>query len=196
MTHVPMRTGPRRRMTTPLGMPPRRRQADGEMTWTVGHDGSTTWPEVTTRRSSTTRRPDGGPPAGRSSTGWSSSSSPCWSPSSCARSCSPTSSSTARRWYTTLHDGDRVFVNKLSYRLHDPQPRRRRRAPRDHGGVRPRPDQAGHRPARRDDRGPQLPGADRRPRARGAVPRSGGRHAGELRRRHWLRSPCPRTTSS
>ena len=23
----------------------------------------------------------------------------------------------------TLHDGDRVFVNKLSYRLHDPQPR-------------------------------------------------------------------------
>jgi len=22
--------------------------------------------------------------------------------------------------YTTLHDGDRVFVNKLSYRLHDP----------------------------------------------------------------------------
>ena len=23
----------------------------------------------------------------------------------------------------TLHDGDRVFVNKLSYRLHDPRPR-------------------------------------------------------------------------
>ena len=29
---------------------------------------------------------------------------------------------------STLHDGDRVFVNKLSYRLHDPEPGRRRGA--------------------------------------------------------------------
>ena len=36
---------------------------------------------------------------------------------------------------TTLHDGDRVFVNKLSYRLHDPESRRRGRAPRDRRRV-------------------------------------------------------------
>ena len=71
----------------------------------------------TTTTRPTTARPAG---AGRSSTGSSSSASPCSWRSSCGRSCSPTSSSTARRWSTTLHDGDRVFVNKLSYRLHDP----------------------------------------------------------------------------
>ena len=73
--------------------------------------------------------------------------------------------------FSTLHDDDRVFVNKLSYRLHDPNRGDVVVLHQITGGVRARPDQAGHRPARRDDRDPQLPGAHRRPGPRGAVPR-------------------------
>ena len=64
--------------------------------------------------------------------------------------------------YTTLHDGDRVFVNKLSYRLHDPNRGDVVVLHQITGAVRARPHQAGHRPAGRDDRDPQLRGAHRR----------------------------------
>ena len=63
---------------------------------------------------------------------------------------------------TTLHDGDRVFVNKLSYRLHDPNRGDVVVLHEINGAVRARPDQAGDRPRGRDDRGAQLCGADRR----------------------------------
>ena len=66
---------------------------------------------------------------------------------------------------STLHAGDRVFVNKLSYRLHDPN--------RGDVVVLHEITGASERdlikrviaPARRDDRDPQLRGLHRRPRA-------------------------------
>ena len=79
--------------------------------------------------------------------------------------------------YSTLDPGDRVFVNKMSYRLHDPESWRRRRAPRDHRCQRTRSDQARHRPAGRRDRDGELRGPDRRPGAARAVSRPDRRHA-------------------
>ena len=59
---------------------------------------------------------------------------------------------------STLHDDDRVFVNKLSYRLHDPNRGDVVVLHELDGAARARPDQAGDRPARRDDRDAQLRG--------------------------------------
>ena len=82
---------------------------------------------------------------------------------------------------TTLADDDRVFVNKLSYRLHDPNRGDVVVLHQLNGTASAGPHQARHRAARRDDRDPQLPGADRRAAARGAVSRPGGGAARELR---------------
>ena len=97
---------------------------------------------------------------------------------------------------TTLHDGDRVFVNKLSYRLHDP----------NRGDVVVLHQISGASERDLIKRVIALPGETIEVRScqvlidgralRGAVPRPRGRHPGQLRRRAGRRSPSPRTTSS
>ena len=93
--------------------------------------------------------------------------------SCCGCSSSSSSPSTASRCSSTLHSGDRVIVNKLSYDLHDPR----------HGDIvvlkdikaslaGARSDQAGDRPARGDGRVPRLPAVHQRPAGHRAVPRS------------------------
>ena len=64
--------------------------------------------------------------------------------------------------YSTLETGDRVFVNKLSYRLHDPNRGDVVVLHEVTGRIGTRPDQAGHRAAGRDGRDVELPGEDRR----------------------------------
>ena len=98
---------------------------------------------------------------------------------------------------TTLHDGDRVFVNKLSYRLHDPNRGDVVVLHEINGGIRPRPDQAGDRPrpARRSRCATARCSID------GVVLDEpyldpAGRHARQLRRRLRRRRPCPTTTCS
>ena len=96
----------------------------------------------------------------------------------------------------TLHDGDRVFVNKLSYRLHDP---RRGDVVVLHD-VEPGLDRDLIKrviaPPRRDHRDAQLRGPHRRRHPRRAVPRPDGGHTGQLRRRHPADAWCPTTTCS
>ena len=97
---------------------------------------------------------------------------------------------------TTLHDGDRVFVNKLSYRLHDP----------NRGDVVVLHEISGASERDLIKRVIALPGETIEvrncevlidgQRARGAVPRPGGRHAGQLRRRDCRRRRSPTTTCS
>ena len=98
---------------------------------------------------------------------------------------------------TTLHDGDRVFVNKLSYRLHDP----------NRGDVVVLHEFDGARPSATSSSGSiALPGETIEvrscqvlidgQRARRAVPRPGGRHARQLRRRHAPVDRARRTTCS
>ena len=72
---------------------------------------------------------------------------------------------------STLHTGDRVFVNKLSYRLHDPNRGDVVVLHELDGGQRTRPDQARDRPRGRVDRDPRLQVyIDEDPNDGGAVP--------------------------
>ena len=97
---------------------------------------------------------------------------------------------------TTLHDDDRVFVNKLSYRLHDP----------NRGDVVVLHQISGTSERDLIKRVIALPGETIEMRncqvfvdgrvARGAVPRPEVRRAGQLRRRRGRRPRSPRTTSS
>ena len=98
--------------------------------------------------------------------------------------------------HSTLHTGDRVFVNKLSYRLHDP----------NRGDVVVLHEVTGATERDLIKRVIALPGEtieirelrghDRRPHARRAVPRPGGRDRRTTVARLRTASSFPRTTCS